>query len=265
MANLARDFAAAAARRSVLIGKAITRFSVLFVGLVIFAALGTELHRTKEVWFDAPVQTWLQAQRSDLLTDLMRQVTHLGDGPVLAAFSVGAALASLMAGHKRAAAFIVFVALGAGLMGMGLKALFSRERPDAVLQLVGSSGFAFPSGHSMMGAAVYGAVGVVMAARYPRLRWLGVAVCALVIVAVGVSRAYLYVHFPSDVVAGWALGISWPLWLKPLVLGHGFRSPTRSMDVEAELEAEEAGAPVTPPPPPPGEHGPLPPRQRAPR
>ncbi|MFW5741413.1 MAG: phosphatase PAP2 family protein [Myxococcota bacterium] len=111
-------------------------------------------------------------------------------------------------------------------------------------------GFAFPSGHSMGSAATYGAVAVIVAARYPRWRLPLLALCAAIVAAVGVSRAYLGVHYPSDVLAGWALGATLPLWVKPLLLGKGFRAtkiPDRELEADnfspEELERRERSSP----------------------
>jgi membrane-associated phospholipid phosphatase len=91
-----------------------------------------------------------------------------------------------------------------------------------------------------------GRIAIITITRYPRLRWPVVAASALLVGLVGGSRAYLHVHFPSDVLAGWALGLTWPLWLKPLAIGRGFTpSHIRTEELTSDgfdpeaLEAEE--------------------------
>jgi membrane-associated phospholipid phosphatase len=116
-----------------------------------------------------------------------------------------------------------------------MKVAFARERPDVLLQLSPTDGFAFPSGHSTGASAVYGALAVIVITRFPRVRTPLVMACIAIVGIIGISRAYLHVHFPSDVVAGWGIGLMWPLLLKPLVLGRGFRRRTIS---RAELEAD---------------------------
>lgn len=221
---------------------ALGRFSTLFGGVAVFAVVASELHLTERVAFDGPVMRWLGSLRSDALTEGMLAVTALGDGPVVAFVATAGALFLWTRRHHHSAIYLAAAAGGAGLINTGLKAIFARMRPD--LALYEASGFAFPSGHSMVAAATYGAIAIVTMTRFPRLRWPVVTACAVLVGLVGASRAYLHVHFPSDVVAGWALGITWPLWLKPLAIGPGFaprRIPAEELTTDgfdpAELEA----------------------------
>jgi undecaprenyl-diphosphatase len=201
-------------RRAMLVAKIATRFSVLFAGVVVFARLATELHRKGDVPFDGPVLRWLHERRTPDMNTAMTVITELGATRVLIPLAVITGAGLWFRGNKRAAIFVWVTGAGAGLMNQGLKAIFERARPDELLRLAGASGFAFPSGHSMGAAAVYGALAIVAFTRFPRVKWPAIAACAAIVAGVGVSRAYLYVHYPSDVLAGWALGFTWPLWLK---------------------------------------------------
>jgi len=90
-----------------------------------------------------------------------------------------------------------------------LKHLFERARPEA-FQIVAESGFSFPSGHAMVSLCFYGIVAFLIV-RKRSLQWriAGAVVATLLIVGIGVSRIYLGVHYPSDVVAGYAAGATW--------------------------------------------------------
>lgn len=233
-------------RRAVLVGKVVTRFSVLFAGVVVFARLATELHAKGAIPFDAPVQRWLHGHRSGALTSIMLFVTELGATRVLIPLAVVSGGLLWLRGNKRAAIFVWVTGLGAGLMNQGLKLFFARARPDELLRITGASGFAFPSGHSMGAAAVYGALALVAATRFPRLKWPVISLSSAIVAAVGVSRAYLYVHFPSDVIAGWALGFSWPLWLKHPILTRPWRPFWRGRHKGRMTRAVEAAPSKTP-------------------
>ncbi|MEZ4447015.1 MAG: phosphatase PAP2 family protein [Polyangiaceae bacterium] len=198
------------------------RWLVLFASLVVFLRLAWELRSASIVKLDLPVQRWLQASRTEGLTAAMETVTHFGDGPVIATVAVvGTGLLLFVGHHRRSAAYLALAASGAGLLVAGLKAVFARDRP--IDRLVPEMGFAFPSGHSLASAATYGAIALLAATRFPKLRLPIVATCVLLVLTVGLSRAYLFVHYPSDVLAGWALGVAWALWLKPVAIGPGMR------------------------------------------
>jgi undecaprenyl-diphosphatase len=137
---------------------------------------------------------------------------------VLTSLSSLVTAALLARGQRRGALFFAITAGGSTLINQTLKFAFGRARPDSGLQLARTTGFAFPSGHSMASAAIYGALAMVITRKYPKLALAANAVCGVTVVAVGTSRAYLHVHYPSDVVTGWGLGLAWPLSLQGLLL-----------------------------------------------
>ena len=198
--------------------KVATRFFTMFSGVLAFAWVERRMGEDHGLWFDEPVLTWLRRQRRPALTRVVLFVTDLGAGRFLTVVSVAATAALWARGNTRAARYVAITASGAGIMNQGLKALYRRERPDVTLRLSQTAGFAFPSGHSMASAAIYGALAMVAFARFPALKWRALAAASTLVGAIGASRAYLHVHYPSDIIAGWGLGLTWPLWLyRPLL------------------------------------------------
>ena len=126
-------------------------------------------------------------------------VTELGGWMVLLGIAVLAALYLLVRRRTRDAVFLLGVVLGVRLLVEGQKLLFARPRPDAV-HLADVSSFSFPSGHSANALATYVVLGIVFSAN--RTVMLLLAVLAGLI---GLSRILLGVHWPSDVLGGWAL------------------------------------------------------------
>ena len=148
------------------------------------------------------------------LEELMRDITALGSTGVLTLITLAVA-GFLALDRKTHAALFVVVAVGGGmLLSTALKLGFDRPRPDLVPH--GSIVYtaSFPSGHSMLAAVVYLTLGALLARVQPRLvlklYLLGLAI--LLTMAVGVSRVYLGVHWPTDVLAGWAVGAAWALF-----------------------------------------------------
>jgi undecaprenyl-diphosphatase len=103
--------------------------------------------------------------------------------------------------------------VGGILLNDVLKGLFGRPRPDTALHLTEVRSLSFPSGHAMESAIIYLTLAALMArlVQGRTLRLYVLAVAALVTLLVGLSRVYLGVHYPSDVLAGWTAGLAWAL------------------------------------------------------
>lgn len=151
------------------------------------------------------------------LTTAAMDVTALGSLTVLAL--VVLFVAGLFAALRRwrEAGVLLAASIGGVALSQGLKALFGRARPDASLQLVDAINASFPSGHAMLSAVVWLTLGALVArfAERRRVKVFALAGAAAVTLLVGLSRVYLGVHWPSDVLAGWSIGGAWALawWL----------------------------------------------------
>jgi undecaprenyl-diphosphatase len=144
---------------------------------------------------------------------MARDLTALGSFGVLALLTA-AAVGYLVLAAKRHAAIAVLAAVAGGVvLSTALKLGFDRPRPDLVPHAVEVYTASFPSGHSMMAAVTYLTLGALLARVEGdwrlKLYWVGIAL--LLTLLVGFSRVYLGVHWPSDVLGGWALGATWAL------------------------------------------------------
>jgi undecaprenyl-diphosphatase len=124
----------------------------------------------------------------------------------------------LALGGKSHMALLVCVSVTGGLTASSLlKEVFQRPRPDLVPYAVYASGTSFPSGHSMMSAVAFLTLGALLARsqKRKRLKAYFLVLATLLTVMVGLSRIYLGVHWPTDVLAGWTAGAVWALlcWL----------------------------------------------------
>jgi len=123
----------------------------------------------------------------------------------------------LMRRHRRMLALLAAVSLGGLALSIAMKALFARPRPEFMSNMEHVVSHSFPSGHSMLSAVVYLTLGALLARTSPDLRdkiyFLTTAL--LLTLLVGISRVYLGVHYPTDVLAGWSAGLVWALtcWL----------------------------------------------------
>lgn len=143
----------------------------------------------------------------------MRDITALGSYTVLAIVTFGA-VGYLLIDRKRAAALFVLVSVcGGALLSTALKLGFARPRPELVAHLVDVRTLSFPSGHAMLSAVTFLTIGALLARQAPRARHRGYLLALAIALAllVGVSRVYLGVHWPTDVLAGWCLGSAWAM------------------------------------------------------
>lgn len=154
--------------------------------------------------------------------EMMRDFTGLGGFGILLLATVAAAGFLLLEGKWHAALLLLVAVLGGMLISTLLKAGFDRPRPDLVPHGSIVTSPSFPSGHSTLAAVTYLTIGALIA-RFrpnPRVRVYVLVLAMLTTFLVGVSRIYLGVHWPTDVLAGWAIGSAWALlcWLVALVL-----------------------------------------------
>lgn len=142
-----------------------------------------------------------------------RDLTALGSNVVLLIFTSAVAVFLAVRRQSHALALVVVSTGGGFILAQALKLVFSRPRPDLVPHLAVVSSSSFPSGHSMFSAVVYLTLGALLSQlveeRALKAYFLGVA-CFLTFV-VGLSRVYLGVHYPTDVLAGWSAGLAWAL------------------------------------------------------
>lgn len=151
------------------------------------------------------------------LGELGRDLTALGGVAVLTLVTASV-VGFLWLRRMYGAMWLVLAAtLGGLVMSTLLKNFFDRPRPTLVPHLSHVSASSFPSGHSMLSATVYLTLGALLArfVRERRLKAYFLMVAMMLTFLVGVSRVYMGVHYPTDVLAGWAAGLAWALvcWL----------------------------------------------------
>ncbi|MFS0781568.1 phosphatase PAP2 family protein [Bacillus sp. 1P06AnD] len=196
----------------------------LFVGLLliliiafmaIFIDVLTDLQEDELRQFDHRAIAYMQGHVTDNLTGIMKAITFFG-GKVWIISAV--LIASLLVGFKkkRYALFLLFASGLGSLFNIALKEFIQRQRPD-IYPIIQESGYSFPSGHSMGSIIFYGSL-VIILAKISRRKWLDAVFILFFIVlvpAIGISRIYLGVHYPSDIIGGFSAGAFWLLicWL----------------------------------------------------
>jgi undecaprenyl-diphosphatase len=229
--------AASDVERRLLVG-----FVLVAMLLLGFGLLASEVVEGDTKAFDERILRFFRAPADPLLPagpawlkDAMRDITALGSTSVLTIIVVGAAGYLAVSGLRHAAAMVLSsVGLGV-LLSNSLKAAFSRPRPEFIPPDILVFTASFPSGHATLSAVVYLTLGALLCRTQSSLAVKTYILCfaALLTGLVGLSRIYLGVHWPTDVVAGWLVGGTWAIlcWLTMIWL-----------QVRGEVEPERPGA-----------------------
>jgi undecaprenyl-diphosphatase len=156
------------------------------------------------------------------LEEFGRDITALGGVGVLLMLTLAVAGYLRLVDKRRVAVFLVIAVSSGVLISTLFKSAFDRPRPDLVSHQTHVYTASFPSGHSMQSAVTYFTLGALLARvhRQRRVKIYVLSVAAFLTFAVGLSRVYMGVHWPTDVLAGWAAGATWAIicWLIALWL-----------------------------------------------
>jgi undecaprenyl-diphosphatase len=144
------------------------------------------------------------------LAQVARDITGLGGLTVLTLVTSVVAGFLLLQRNFFLFGFTILVATGGHLLNRALKSFYGRERPD-IVHLVDVATLSFPSGHAMLSAVIYLSLAVLLASVQSRARYriYTIATGMVLTFLVGISRIFLGVHYPTDVLAGWAAGLAW--------------------------------------------------------
>jgi undecaprenyl-diphosphatase len=203
---------------------------VAILATLAFTWLATTVLTTAIPAFDTQVRNAVHSAASPPLTVLLKFVTTLGGGWFLWFFGAMIVFHLSRENRRREAALFAIAVLGANILDQAMKLAFHRVRPDPYFNYPRPDTFSFPSGHAFVSFCFYLTLAeVLVEPAWPRLhRWLAWTGAIAMTLLIGLSRVYLGVHYPTDVLAGYAGAIAWTSvvraahrrWWHPLRMRH---------------------------------------------
>jgi undecaprenyl-diphosphatase len=215
------------------------RLLLVFLGVGLplwgFGALAEELHENEAFFFDEPLLRFAHGMAGAGFDRMFLLFSELGYGYGVIPVDIVLVLALAWRRRLREGLFAGIATVGSALLNIAAKHAFARTRPDLWLSIAPETSYSFPSGHAM-GSITLAWVVVLLwwqlpSPQWSRWRWPMAILAALFTLMVGLSRIYLGVHFPSDILAGWTAASAWTVGVYALVFNRHLR-PWRKEPVE---------------------------------
>jgi membrane-associated phospholipid phosphatase len=200
-------------------------YGIATAALFVFLWLGHMVMTDQTLAFDTAVRNTVHGWASDPLTLLMTGITQMGAPPVLIAVTLLAGWRFAAKGYPRLAAVLAISTIGAAAAEESVKLIYHRIRPVAFLGYDEPMTYSFPSGHAATSVCFYGLLAIIVAGwtKSAGRRQAVWAAAVLIILLIGFSRIYLGVHYPTDVLGGYAFGLVWILAVVPAAVGRWLR------------------------------------------
>jgi undecaprenyl-diphosphatase len=189
--------------------------------LILFAWLSEEVFEGELQQFDLHIRTMVHGFSTPQLTKFMQALTFLGSIGFLAVMFAICIVVFLVAGWKRPAIWLAIAVGGSAVLDVSLKLAFHRARPVPFFGAVPLT-YSYPSGHALSSLCFYGVLAGLSCARIQNraIRILIWIASGVLITGIGLSRVYLGVHYPTDVIAGYLAGAIWISTLLFAALHH---------------------------------------------
>jgi membrane-associated phospholipid phosphatase len=182
---------------------------VYLVILGIVAWLCTEVWEKEAFGFDRSLLIWIHQFANPQIDRIMLFITSLGDPPtVITIFLMTIAWLGMKRRFADGMRFAI-ACIGGILINQVMKLFFAKPRPELWTRLISEHSFSFPSGHAVGAVVVYGFIAYLFTSEFPQYRRSIYTVATILIAAIGISRLYLGVHYPTDIIAGYGIGLLW--------------------------------------------------------
>ena len=177
--------------------------------IYVVAEISDEVLDREAFAFDKTILLWVHDFTNPTLDRIMRVFTSLNNPDFV---SIVAAIAFGLLLWKRCypeAKIFVIDCAGGVILSYGLKSVFGKTRPDLWESAIEEVSFSYPSGHALGSTVLYGFLAYLFATRFPKFAWLIYSLAVVTIAAIGISRLYFGVHWPTDIIGGYGIGFLW--------------------------------------------------------
>ena len=197
--------------------KILLNLFILVTALLVFTYVAKEVVSGESKGFDEMTLNYLRhdgkimEDEQTWLTGMMIDITALGGTTIIFMITAAVVFYLLIQKQYEFMWLILIATIGGAILSFGLKELFVRERPPLIYHLLTVKSLSFPSGHAMMSSVVYLTQGALLAKvqSNKNLRVYILLVAIILVFLIGISRIYFGVHYPTDVLAGWSVGLAW--------------------------------------------------------
>jgi undecaprenyl-diphosphatase len=177
--------------------------------LYILAQLSEEVLEQEAFSFDKTILLWIHQFSNPVLDTVMLNITRLAD-PHTTVLIAAIALSILwVRRYYQEAKIFLLNGLGGTILSYGLKLVFSKSRPQLWNSPISETSYSYPSGHALGSMVLYGFLAYLLATFSPKYAKVYYCIAAILITLVGLSRLYLGVHWPTDIIAGYGVGFLW--------------------------------------------------------
>ncbi|WP_036487664.1 phosphatase PAP2 family protein [Myxosarcina sp. GI1] len=183
--------------------------SISLLTLYVLAQLAEEVLEREAFAFDKTILLSIHSVANSHLDRVMLVVTSLGNPPVVVPIFGISLIILWWQGNNQEATMLAIASSGAFILNRGLKVFFNKPRPQLWTKLIDETSYSFPSGHALGSMVLYGFIAYLLATHYPKFAFAIYSLATILIGAIGMSRLYLGVHWPTDVITGYGVGFLW--------------------------------------------------------
>ena len=188
--------------------KNIIKWVLCAVAAILAIIIAINIKNGKILDFDLKIYQFFKSNIiNDKLTPIVKVITHIGGAKIVIALSI---LAIILIKGVKNKLFILTGVVGTAGLNVILKHIIQRERPN-INRLIPEKGYSFPSGHAMMSMAFYGML-IFLIFKYVKntaLKWTLIVILTILLATIGMTRIYLGVHYPSDVIGGLLVSLTY--------------------------------------------------------